>query len=155
MKNGDCDGPDPPTGPDDGPKANSEIGYGRPPKHSRFKPGQSGNPKGRPRGAKSRRKIVDEIANEMHWVVDSGQRVRRSTLELVLLSLRNRALEGNVKAFRAIHELLRKYEPHEPGETIGYSIFPEKLTLEEWVEAAARWVAKDAQRRTAKSDPSS
>ena len=26
-----------------------EVGYGKPPKHSRFKPGQSGNPKGRPR----------------------------------------------------------------------------------------------------------
>ena len=28
-----------------------KIGYGRPPVHSRFKPGQSGNPRGRPKGS--------------------------------------------------------------------------------------------------------
>jgi hypothetical protein len=31
----------------------SSIGYGRPPMHTRFKPGQSGNVKGRPRGSKN------------------------------------------------------------------------------------------------------
>jgi hypothetical protein len=34
---------------DDG---DSRVGYKRPPQHSKFKPGQSGNPKGRPKGAK-------------------------------------------------------------------------------------------------------
>jgi hypothetical protein len=29
------------------------VGYGRPPKHTRFKPGRSGNPKGRPRGSRN------------------------------------------------------------------------------------------------------
>jgi hypothetical protein len=36
-----------------------EVGYGKPPKHGQFKPGKSGNPRGRPRGAhglKGRRK---------------------------------------------------------------------------------------------------
>ena len=32
---------------------NYEVGYGRPPRTSQFKKGQSGNPKGRPKGAKS------------------------------------------------------------------------------------------------------
>ena len=30
-----------------------EVGFGRPPRSTRFKPGQSGNPNGRPRGAKN------------------------------------------------------------------------------------------------------
>ena len=31
-------------------RTSDDVGYGRPPKHTRFKPGQSGNPKGRPGG---------------------------------------------------------------------------------------------------------
>jgi hypothetical protein len=103
------------------------------PKDSRFKPGCSGNLKGRPPGAKNRKKILEEIANEMHWVVEGDERRRRSTLELVLLSLRNRAIEGNVKAFRAVHELLVKYGPREASKSGGKLIVPGLLTDEEWI----------------------
>ena len=34
---------------------NGEVGYGRPPMHTRFKPGQSGNPKAGRQGAKTPR----------------------------------------------------------------------------------------------------
>ena len=37
------------------PDARYEVGYGKPPEASRFKPGRSGNPKGRPRGSKNKR----------------------------------------------------------------------------------------------------
>ena len=38
--------------PDDGAR-DYKVGYKKPPLHSRFKKGQSGNPRGRPRGAKN------------------------------------------------------------------------------------------------------
>ena len=41
-------------------RANYRIGYGKPPKESRFQPGQSGNPRGRPRGAKNKRPALNE-----------------------------------------------------------------------------------------------
>ena len=37
-----------------------EVGYGKPPVHTQFKPGQSGNPKGRPKGAKNKRPKLNE-----------------------------------------------------------------------------------------------
>jgi hypothetical protein len=40
------------------------VGYGRPPVHSRFKKGQSGNPKGRPRGRRSVASILHKILGE-------------------------------------------------------------------------------------------
>ena len=39
---------------------NSSVGYGQPPVASRFKPGTSGNPKGRPRGAKNLKTLIRE-----------------------------------------------------------------------------------------------
>ena len=42
-------------------KAGYEVGYGKPPQHSRFKPGQSGNPKGRPKSAKGLNTIVGKL----------------------------------------------------------------------------------------------
>ena len=89
------------------------LGYGNPPMIRRFKSGESGNPKGRPRGSKNRKTIVRQIANEMHTVTENGQRRRLSTLALMLLALRNQALAGNVRAFRAYKKLVAKYEPQE------------------------------------------
>lgn len=40
------------------------VGYGKPPAHSRFQPGQSGNPKGKKKGAKSFKTVVGGILNE-------------------------------------------------------------------------------------------
>ena len=90
--------------PDDGPEA-SRVGYRNPPPETRFPPGQSGNRRGRPRGAKGHKQIVRKIANEMHSVVEDGNRRKRSTFELVLLQLRNLAVQGNVQAFRSYCEV--------------------------------------------------
>ena len=132
--------------PDDAPAAN-RMGYGNPPHYTRFRPGQSGNPRGRPRGAKGRKQIVAEIANEMHWVVEDGKRRRRTTLELIFLKLRNLAAQGNVAAFRAYHTLLARYSPQGTQARGGYMIVPEVLTIEEWERKFADLA--DFQRRLA------
>jgi hypothetical protein len=124
--------------PDVAPAAN-RVGYGNPPPETRFSPGQSGNPRGRPRGAKGHKQIVRKIANEMHWVVEDGKRRRRSTLELVLLQLRNLAAQGNVQAFRACRNLSAKYSPQETETRLGYMVVPEPITtIEEWERVAAK-----------------
>jgi len=113
-------------------------GYKRPPKQTQFKPGQSGNPKGRPAGAKNQRTIVEKVAKELHWVEVSDGRKQYSTLELVLASLRNLALQGNVKASRRYHHYFDQYTPNDPPSGGGYVLVPEVLTIEEWLKEAAR-----------------
>ena len=115
------------------PQSKSGRGYGQPPIHSRFPPGQSGNPKGRPKGARGWEQIVRRIALETHTFTQDGKRQKRTTLVLVLLSLRNLAVSGNVRAFRAIHELLQRYAPQQPVKRGGYLIVPEPASVEEWI----------------------
>ncbi len=134
MKNDESETMLPHPEPHDGSEADGSAGYKKPPRRSRFQPGRSGNPKGRPPGAKSRKKIVDEIANEMHWVNEGGRRRRLSTLELILMFVRNRSLKDkNVKAFRAVHRLLEKYGSDEPQNGVGFLILREQPTMEEWL----------------------
>lgn len=113
----------------------SGVGYKNPPVETRFKPGKSGCRRGRPRGSRGRKQIVQEIAAETHVVIEDGKRRRRTTLDLVLLSLRNSAAQGNVSAFRVCHELLQRYAPQQATERpSGRIILPEVLTVEEWEE---------------------
>ena len=50
-----------------------DVGYGKPPRGTQFKKGQSGNPKGRPKGAKSFKTLVDEVLNEKVTIVVNGK----------------------------------------------------------------------------------
>ena len=114
------------------PPAHEEVGYGKPPTRRRFK--KSGNLKGRPKGAKNRKTIVKAVANEMHTLIEDGKRRRRSTLDLVLLRLRNMALaEGNDRAFEELHRLIKAYQPQETNDDAGYLVVPAEMTQEEWV----------------------
>src|SRR5260370_31225451 len=49
-----------------------EVGYRKPPGHTRFKKGQSGNPKGRPAGAKNLSTLLSEALNEPVVVTENG-----------------------------------------------------------------------------------
>jgi Family of unknown function (DUF5681) len=102
-----------------------QVGYGRPPTHSRFKSGQSGNLRGRPRGARGKKKILEEILQETHSVIENGVRRRRSTFGLIILSLRNRAIEGNLRALRAVEHLGAKYAPQDGAEPDTLFLLPD------------------------------
>ena len=45
------------------------VGYGKPPAHSRFTPGQSGNPKGRPKGARNRAAAPGHQENRLQSII--------------------------------------------------------------------------------------
>ncbi len=114
------------------PPAHEEVGYGKPPTRRRFK--KSGNLKGRPKGAKNCKTIVKAVANETHTVLENGKRRRLSTLDLVLLRLRNMALEDkNVRAFEEFHRLIKTYQPQETNDDAGCLVVTAEMTQEEWV----------------------
>ena len=96
-------------------KANYEIGYGKPPKHSRFKKGQSGNPKGRmPLHARSisRSQIDRDILVLMQAEVTTkfgGKRVRMPATMALFGAMIEKALGGDVRAMKLVME---SYQSH-------------------------------------------
>lgn len=54
-------------------KPDYAVGYGRPPENTRFRKGQSGNPRGRRKGAKSWKTVVDEVLNEKITIIVKGK----------------------------------------------------------------------------------
>jgi len=77
--------------------ASYSVGYGKPPKQHQFQPGQSGNRKGRPKGAKNTATIIDEILNRKIRV-RTERGVRKITVhEAMLTGFADRGLKGDTK----------------------------------------------------------
>ncbi|HYC99384.1 DUF5681 domain-containing protein [Brevundimonas sp.] len=99
---------------DDGAPDEESVGYGRPPRHSRFKAGQSGNPSGRPRGARSLKSDLADELSQMVQVTENGSRREISKQRLALKALAAKAIKGDVPALGKLFDLLR--ETHGFGE---------------------------------------
>ena len=96
-----------------------EVGYGKPPTHTRFKPGQSGNPKGRPKGSKNKRpglqeeRMKDIILDEAYrgiTVRDGDRNVTMPMVQAVIRSMAVNAAKGQHRAQRLFAELLASVE---------------------------------------------
>ncbi|WP_425052792.1 DUF5681 domain-containing protein [Psychromarinibacter sp. S121] len=86
------------TDDEDGDERDYEVGYGKPPKHSRFKKGQSGNPRGRPKGAKGfKASLKRELATKV-TVRDGNREMKISKAEAAAKRLMANALKGNMRA---------------------------------------------------------
>jgi hypothetical protein len=71
------------------------VGYGRPPRHAQFKKGQSGNPKGRPRGAKNVATILEQALEERITITENGRRRSATKMEVIAKQLVNKAAQGH------------------------------------------------------------
>jgi len=93
----------PPTG------ADNRVGYRRPPKHSRFQPGQSGNPGGRPLGVKSLSDMVRKIVGQKVTVTENGRTRRIPRLEAILLRAASEASRGDAASLRLLLQLAERH----------------------------------------------
>jgi hypothetical protein len=90
--------------------AGNRVGYGEPPKHTQFKPGQSGNPKGRPKGRKNIKTDVLEKLNSTVTVHKNGRSKKISTRRAVLEVLSAKALQTDPRAIEQVIRLAEKYD---------------------------------------------
>jgi hypothetical protein len=80
------------------PRKRTDVGYGRPPIEHQFKPGQSGNKRGRPKGSKNEATIIKEILSRKVKMTQNGTTRQISLLEGIHLKFAEDALRGNPKA---------------------------------------------------------
>jgi len=84
-----------------------EVGFGRPPVRSRFKPGQSGNPKGRPRGSKNMATLLDEELNARVPISENGKRKTITMRKAISKQTVRKAASGNERFIKLLFELDR------------------------------------------------
>ena len=76
---------------------------------TRFAPGKSGNPRGRPRGVKSLADIVRKIVGQKVTVTENGRSRRVPRLEAILLRAAGEASRGDADALRLLLQLTERY----------------------------------------------
>jgi hypothetical protein len=92
-----------------------EVGYAKPPKHTRFKPGQSGNLKGRPKGAKSLKTIVRKLLTSKVTVRTASGPQRMSKVEALMHKQIEKAFAGDLRAIASLLHFYQTFVPEDAG----------------------------------------
>src|SRR5436189_3363747 len=90
-------------------KSDYAVGYARPPQHSRFQKGQSGNPSGRRQGVHN---FATEVMSTLSTsvTVDDGDRLRIMSVQAATMAtLRDKALGGDPRALDRLIDLASRY----------------------------------------------
>lgn len=96
---------------------NYAVGYGRPPRQHQFKRGQSGNPRGRPKGVRSEADILAKLLNKKIPIQDRGRVRHVSVLEAVYVRVAQNGLKGDLRAAAFLLNRMAAVAQNRSGET--------------------------------------
>ncbi|MGB8112859.1 MAG: DUF5681 domain-containing protein [Candidatus Sulfotelmatobacter sp.] len=102
-----------------------QVGYRNPPEATRFRKGQSGNPKGRRKGSQNVATVFAQTLREKVTVNENGQRKTITKLEAAIKQFVNKAASGDLRALQLLVTLSREAETRERQSP------PNSLTLNE------------------------
>lgn len=85
-----------------------EVGYGKPPKATRFKPGDRGNPRGRPPGSLNLTTIIEKALTQKLSVRKGDKTVQRAAVQVIADTFAVKAAQGDHRALNGMINLLSK-----------------------------------------------
>jgi hypothetical protein len=85
-----------------------DVGYRRPPASGRFRPGKSGNPKGRPKGSRNFLTLLEQELNKPISVTENGRKRKLTRLQAIVKRVVNSALAGDQRALLNLLEIMRR-----------------------------------------------
>lgn len=91
-------------------QAEYEVGYGKPPRATQFKPGQSGNRKGRPKESQNFLTVLKNELNSQVVLTESGRRKQVRKQVVIVKQLVNKAAGGDLKAASLVMAEVRGME---------------------------------------------
>jgi hypothetical protein len=104
------------------------VGYKRPPAATQFKPGQSGNRRGRPKGAQNFSTVLEKELNSPVTVTENGRRKKVRKKDVIAKQLVNKAAGGDIKATTVLLNETRASGPAVGG---GLPAVPAELARED------------------------
>jgi hypothetical protein len=90
-----------------GDECDYEVGYGKPPRHTRFQKGQSGNPQGRQKGSKNLTTLLGDALNEPVIVAENGGRQKITMREAIIKQLLKRSATADLRAIQILLDMVR------------------------------------------------
>ncbi len=105
------------------------VGYGKTPVLTRFRPGQSGNPRGRPKGARGLRAELRAELDERVTITQDGKTKRLPKRRVILKALAVKAAKGDVRAADKIISLIIQMEGFEDQRTDRKSLSDNDLQI--------------------------
>lgn len=111
---GSDDGAEGPTGP--GKRRDYEVGYGKPPKSTRWPKGKSGNPRGPKKGSRGLKKDLHKALSLPHSIKVNGKVMKGTTQEMAMVALALRAGTGDLRAIQELIDVTMKiFGPEDRG----------------------------------------
>ena len=102
-----------------------DVGYGKPPAHTRFQKGMSGSPKGRSKGSKNLNSLLEAELSRQMQIIEGGRRHSITKREAAIKQLANKAIGGDLKALTLLFSQSRTAEAEDlatrtsPASTFG------------------------------------
>lgn len=114
------------------------VGYGKPPKSGQFKKGQTGNPKGRPKGSLDLNTYVQQMLSAQVTVTEGGKRKRVNSLQATLMRLAEKSLKGDMRAIEKVLSLAADMADELEARSEGRKISGRDKEIMEWFKQSVR-----------------